>query len=170
MVTSKITTEITENHSEFSWCRNNGKKIVWSRSWQTMKLTMVLSGPKKYFWRRFSMKSIVMSTPLWWSGGGDASPPSPLCSRLVWISTSNTTMSCTFVQTLEIRRVKYSNMRTSSARYPWLVQCVEITVSVDPQKSRALRFFHALTGCDTISAFVNFCLGNIWNSFLELIS
>jgi len=33
MLTSKITTEIIENHSEFSGCRNSYNKFVSSRSW-----------------------------------------------------------------------------------------------------------------------------------------
>ena len=42
MLTSKITTEIIENHSEFSGCLNSCNIFVWSRSWHTMKLPMII--------------------------------------------------------------------------------------------------------------------------------
>jgi len=42
MLTSKIITEMTKNHSEFSECRNSCNKLVSSRSWQTMELPMIL--------------------------------------------------------------------------------------------------------------------------------
>jgi len=56
MFTSKITTEIIENHSEFSGCSNSCNKFVSSRTWRTMKLPMILqckgtSAPVVPFWK-----------------------------------------------------------------------------------------------------------------------
>jgi len=42
MLISKMMAEIIENHSEFSGCPNSCNRFVSSRSWQTMKLPMIL--------------------------------------------------------------------------------------------------------------------------------
>jgi len=42
MLTAKIITEIREKHSEFSGYQNSCNKFVSSRSWQAMKLPMIL--------------------------------------------------------------------------------------------------------------------------------
>jgi len=42
MLTSKIMTEIIENHSEFSGCPSSCSKFISSQSWWTMKLPMIL--------------------------------------------------------------------------------------------------------------------------------
>ena len=47
----------------------------------------------------------------------------------------------------------------------------EIAASLGPQKARALPVFHAMTGCDTVSAFVGHGKKSAWatwNSFPEL--
>jgi hypothetical protein len=47
----------------------------------------------------------------------------------------------------------------------------EIAASIGPQKARALPVFHAMTGCDTVSAFVGHGKKSAWatwNSFPEL--
>ena len=60
MLTSKIRTEIIENHSEFSGCQNSCNKFVTSRSWYTMKLPMILLW-KQWCWR--------------WGAGVASAPP-----------------------------------------------------------------------------------------------
>ena len=66
MFTSKITTEIIENHSEFSGCSNSCNKFVSSRTWRTMKLPVIL------LWKRTSA-----SVAPFWKGRGGNGPAMP---------------------------------------------------------------------------------------------